>query len=56
MKRQKNHSYPEEMLLACRKGKPCSYGICDECPNTLGIYRGKEDDQERNDNEEIHKP
>ena len=28
----------QEMLKACRNGKPCDYGICDECPNTLGTY------------------
>lgn len=36
-------AYPEEMLLACRKGKPCEYGICDECPNAT---RGKGDDDD----------
>lgn len=35
-------AYPEEMLEACRNGKPCSYSICDECPNTLSI----KDDEE----------
>lgn len=40
-------AYPEEMLLACQNGKPCSYGICDECPNVLGIDNGK--DEEEND-------
>lgn len=29
-----NEAYPEEMLIACQNGIPCSYGICDECPNT----------------------
>lgn len=33
----------QEMLKACRNGKPCSFGICDECPNVLGTY---EDDIE----------
>lgn len=28
-------AYSEEMLLECQNGKPCEYGICDECPNTL---------------------
>lgn len=32
-------AYPAEMLAACLNGKPCSYGICDECPNTLGDIR-----------------
>ena len=32
---EKIQAYSEEMLEACRKGKPCEYGICDECPNTL---------------------
>ena len=27
-------------LEDCRNGKPCEYGICDECPN----IRGEEDD------------
>lgn len=22
----------EDMLNACKNGKTCSYGICDECP------------------------
>lgn len=35
-------AYPEEVLIACQNGKPCDYGICDECPNTLGI---REDDR-----------
>lgn len=25
----------EEILRACREGKPCSYGVCDECPECL---------------------
>lgn len=33
-----NIAYPEEMLNACLNGKPCSYGICDECPITNGYY------------------
>ena len=46
IKEQENiEAYPEEMLIACQNGKPCSYGICDECPNTLGYNReDKEDD------------
>ena len=36
--------YSEEILEACRNGKPCSYGICDECPNTC--VRSVEDDEE----------
>lgn len=38
-------AYPEEMLIACQKGKPCSYGICDECPNTIGRNRSDNDDE-----------
>ena len=38
-------AYPEEMLVACKKGKLCDYGICDECPNTLGSIRSDEDDE-----------
>ena len=34
--------YSEEVLEACRNGKPCSYGICDECPNTLGTSENNE--------------
>lgn len=34
-----NEAYPEEMLIACQEGKPCDYGVCDECPNTLGRIR-----------------
>lgn len=26
----------EKILEDCRNGKPCEYGICDECPNTRG--------------------
>lgn len=43
---QEQEAYPEEMLIACQNGKPCSYGICDECPNTLGHSRSNEDDDE----------
>lgn len=35
--------YSEEILEACRNGKSCDYGICDECPNTLG---NNKDDEE----------
>lgn len=38
-------AYPEEMLIACQNGKPCSYGICDECPNTLGATKDKDSDE-----------
>lgn len=39
-------AYPEEMLIACQNGKPCEYGICDECPNTIGYsYNGKEENE-----------
>lgn len=40
--------YSEDVLEACRNGKPCSYGICDECPNTLG---NKKEDEENDDDE-----
>lgn len=43
-KPQAQEAYPEEILIACQNGKPCSYGICDECPNTLGS--NKDDDEE----------
>lgn len=36
--------YNEEMLIACQNGIPCSYGICDECPNTLEKVRSNEND------------
>lgn len=39
-------AYSEEMLIACQKGKPCEYGICDECPNTLGNNRSDNDDED----------
>lgn len=38
-------AYPEEMLIACQNGTPCSYGICDECPNTLGKDRRDEENE-----------
>lgn len=38
------NTYSEEVLEACRNGKPCSYGICDECPNTLGNAKNDDDD------------
>ena len=48
-------AYPEEMLNACLKGKPCSYGICDECPITNGYYNedgeDEEDESEKQTNE-----
>lgn len=40
---QASEAYPEEMLIACQNGKLCEYGICDECPNTLGSNK---DDKE----------
>ena len=40
-----HEAYPEEMLIACQNGKPCSYGICDECPNTMNKREDEEDDQ-----------
>ena len=36
--------YSEEILAACRKGKPCDYGICDECPNIVGNTDNEEDE------------
>ena len=39
-------AYSEEILVACQNGKPCSYGICDECPNTLRIGSDKDDENE----------
>ena len=32
-----NEEY-QRILKACRNGVPCKYGVCDECPNTLGTY------------------
>lgn len=26
----------DKILEECLNGKPCEYGICDECPNTRG--------------------
>lgn len=43
-KEEKYEAYPEDMLIACQNGQPCSYGICDECPNTLGKVRSNEDE------------
>lgn len=36
MNENKIEAYSEEMLNECQNGKPCSYGICDECPIGLG--------------------
>lgn len=42
-----NLTYPdEETLIACQNGKPCDYGICDECPNVLLRIDRKESDQD----------
>lgn len=38
-------AYPEEILTDCKRGFTCSYGICDECPNTLEIVRSNKDDE-----------
>ena len=39
----------EETLIACQNGKPCEYGRCDECPNTLlRIDRRKSDQDDEN--------
>ena len=35
MNENRFEAYSEEMLIDCQNGKCCSYGICDECPNTL---------------------
>lgn len=43
MSKKGMQAYSEEVLEACRNGKPCDYGICDECPNTLG---NSKDDEE----------
>ena len=48
-------AYPEEMLIACLNGKPCSYGICDECPITQGYYRSDEDDEQEMPDEQEKK-
>lgn len=40
-------AYSEEMLNDCKNGKPCEYGICDECPNTLGDSRSDKDDEQK---------
>ena len=47
MRKQKEmeQAHPEEMLIACQKGKSCSYGICDECPNMLKFKSKEEDDE-----------
>ena len=37
--KDKFQAYSEEILIDCQNGKPCNYGICDECPNTLGNIR-----------------
>jgi hypothetical protein len=39
---ERHEAYPEEMLIACLNGKPCDYGICDECPNTNGRIENEE--------------
>lgn len=46
MKKKTAQAYPEEMLAACRKGKPCDYGICDECPNIVGKVHDDESEDE----------
>lgn len=43
-KKKAQDAYQNEMLIACKNGKSCSYGICDECPNTLGS--NKDDNEE----------
>ena len=51
MKKTNETYYSDEILIACRKGKQCDYGICDECPNTLGIYsdnKGEDDENKTN--------
>lgn len=44
---EKYQAYPEEVLEACRNGKCklCSYGICDECPNTLRDVKNDEENE-----------
>lgn len=47
MKRKKTfEAYPEEMLEACRKGQPCKYGVCDECPNIVGKTNEEENEED----------
>jgi len=45
MNKNKFEVYPNEVLIACQNGKPCSYGICDECPNTLGTIEDSDSDE-----------
>lgn len=44
----KSEAYPEEMLIACQNGVPCSYGICDECPNmrTTNVKENENEDED----------
>lgn len=46
MKNKNIQAYPEKVLIACKKGKPCDYGICDECPNVLENIRSDRDDED----------
>ena len=48
-KKKKIQAYPEEMLAACRKGKPCDYGICDECPNIVKETNKNEKEDENHE-------
>lgn len=43
---ERPEAYPEDMLIACQNGKPCSYGICDECPNIVRNNTEDEDDED----------
>lgn len=40
---EKYQAYLEEVLEDCRNGKPCSYGICDECPLNISSIKDDED-------------
>lgn len=42
-KQEQIEAYSDEMLTACQNGTPCSFGICDECPNILGNNMEDED-------------
>ena len=37
-------AYSDEILEACRKGKLCNYGICDECPNIINSRSYRDDE------------
>ena len=42
----KQHEQTLKVLKRCSEDNiPCSYGLCGECPNTLGINRSDSDDE-----------